>query len=108
MEHFDIADTISYFVRGNRKRGVYIANHLNFEEPIDQRIWQRLINEITIKYPDTHNNILNNLLDKQLFIFSSKKKAVEFYKCFNVKEVYNSGLYAELIDKEGNIVCENT
>jgi hypothetical protein len=98
---------ISMAVQHTGKFAVYINNGLTFEDE-DTEIWNSVIERVKIKYPDTHLDVVSDLICGGLFLFDTEDEAWHFFDIFNSGCVYASAIFAMVYDSNGNGVTENT
>jgi len=92
------------------QHAVYIGNHLDFETYKERKLWDYVIQEVRMQYPDPKefNDIMSGLVHGGLFFFENGDQAQQFYAIFNQPLTQNSALYACLYDNTGVSLTENT
>jgi len=92
------------------QHAVYIGNHLDFETYKERKLWDYVIEEVKMQYPDPKkfNDIMSGLVHGGLFFFENEEQAQQFYAIFNQPSTQHSGLYACLYDNTGVSLTGNT
>lgn len=101
MKYCDWGSMVSLAVIQSAKFGVYINNNLTFQDD-DNDIWNYVLERVT------DLNTRCNLVNGGLFLFDSEIEATDFYRIFESGPVYASGIYALLLNSNGEMVTENT
>lgn len=101
MKYCDWNSMVSLAAKQSAKFGVYINNSLTYQDD-DSDIWNYVLERVT------DLNTRCNLVNGGLFLFDSEIEAADFYRIFGSGPVYASGIYALLLDSNGEMITENT
>jgi hypothetical protein len=101
MKHSNWGGILEMAVRAENKPAVYINNSLKYNSK-DQVVWQYVLNEVQ------DNDIRMNLINGGLFFFEDSELSEDFFRIFDSKPAYASGIYAMLFDAAGRCLTENT
>jgi len=105
MKHSNWSEILEIAVRAENKPAVYINNSLEYnskDSESGQVVWEYILNEVQ------DNDARMNLINGGLFFFEDSALSEDFFRIFNSKPAYASGIYAMLFDAAGRCLTENT
>jgi chromosome condensin MukBEF MukE localization factor len=112
IETISYSDLVENHCALNKKWAVMVFDNLDLdgEDIEDEKVWDALTQSLTESYGEVFADhyIVFEIMDENTFLFDTEEKAREFYRHFNKKPVYASGIYACLISSDGEAIDCNT